>query len=157
MVVTVRVLIGVTVIAQLVTMAAILHARRMFEASVYGDERASLLALAALAVLVLVWMTTTIVAAIHVWEVGGTLRWTCWAAGLLCLVAQGYALIGSHLVGYLVVVGLYAVAGLALGVSLGSRWDAVVPPVSGEPVVPGPAGIADGREPDLRAVDVSGQ
>jgi hypothetical protein len=127
MVGTIRVLVGVSVIAQLVAVVALLQARRAFEVSVYGDRNASLFMMVALALLWLVGMTAVIVAAIHLWEVGGGWRWAWWAGGLLCVVAQGHALVGSHRVEYLVAAGLHVVAGLALAVSLGPRRSAVVP------------------------------
>jgi 4-amino-4-deoxy-L-arabinose transferase-like glycosyltransferase len=126
MVGTIRVLVALSVIAQVVGVAAIRNADQVYRASRYHDLRhAGLLVLAALAALALVGLTVVIVAAIHLWEVGGGWRWGFLAGSLLCLVAQLFALHSERTVVYLVLVGVYVVVGLALSASLG-QWRVVV-------------------------------
>ncbi|HEX6343442.1 hypothetical protein [Umezawaea sp.] len=115
MAVAVRVLVALSVIAQVAAVAAARHADAAYRDGRYEElSRTSLVSLAALAVLALVGLTTSAVSAFWLWEERGRWAWLCWAAGPLCLAAQGFAFFGQRTVVYLVLLVLHVVSGLAL-------------------------------------------
>lgn len=119
MAVAVRVLLALSVIAQVCAAAAIRHRTDVYQTGKYAEfNRAGLLALAAVAVLLLVAFTLTGVSAMWLWDEGGGWGWPCWAAGLLCLVAQCFALESQRTVVYLVLAVAHVVFGLVLSTSV---------------------------------------
>jgi hypothetical protein len=118
----VRVLVGLSVVAQVGALVAIRHYLDVRAVSVYVElQSAGLIALAAVAALVMAGFLVFSLSVAWLREDGRRQDWGLLAVNLVCLLTQVASFVGHHMVGYLVSGGLHVVSGLLLATWAGAQ------------------------------------